>query len=174
MSTCHPGHQSEIMVSRSCTGADGKRMTTEISRPIPIEQYNRFMGGIDKSEQYLAYHNVLHKTVRYWKTLFYHTIDVAVVIAFVLHNHLALLSGCCTVSENDFHDELVLQIIDKYGRHSTSDIQPGLPSRSDCRVRHGSVLSSSKRHCQYCKVVGKPTKLTQRKCPDCIRESALC
>ena len=76
MSTCHPGHHSEIMVSRSCTGADGKRMTTEIPRPIPIEQYNRFMGGVDKSDQYLAYHNVLRKTVRYWKTLFYHMIGL--------------------------------------------------------------------------------------------------
>ena len=47
------------------------------------------------------------KTVRYRKTLFYHMIDVAVVNAFVLYNHLALLSGCRTVSENDFRDELV-------------------------------------------------------------------
>jgi len=71
-------------------------------------------------------------------------IDVAVVNAFVLYNHLALLSGCRTVSENDFRDELVLQIIDKYGKHSTPDTQPGRPSRSDCRVRHGSIFSTSK------------------------------
>ena len=78
------------------------------------------------------------------------------------------------MSENDFHDELVLQIIDKYGRHSTSDIQPGRPSRSDCHVWHRSVLCSSKRRCQYCKVVGKPTELTQRNCPDFMGEPALC
>lgn len=79
-----------------------------------------------------------------------------------MHLYFITTSLCCTVSENDFRDKLVLQIIDKYGRHSTSDIQPGHPSCSDCRVRHGSVLSSSKRCCQYCKVVGKPAKLTQR------------
>ena len=56
----------------------------EIPRPIAIEKYNQFMCGVDKSDQYLAYHNVLQKTVRYWKTLFYHMIDVAVVNAFVL------------------------------------------------------------------------------------------
>ena len=174
MSTCHPGHQSPNLVSRNCLGADGKRTTMEIPRPIAIEKYNQFMGGVDKSDQYLAYHNVLWKTVRYWKTLFYHMIDVAVVNAFVLYNHLALLSGCRTVSENDFRDELVLQIIDKYGKHSTPDTQPGRPSRSDCRVRHGSIFSTSKWRCQYCKLVGKPTRLTQRKCPDCIGEPALC
>ena len=51
----------------------------EIPRPIAIEKYNLFMGGVDRSDQYLAYHNVW-KMVRYWKTLFYHMIDVAVVL----------------------------------------------------------------------------------------------
>jgi len=59
MSTCHPGHQSPNLVSRNCLGADGKRTTMEIPRPIAIEKYNQFMGGVDKSDQYLAYHNVL-------------------------------------------------------------------------------------------------------------------
>ena len=85
------------------------------------------MGRVEKSDQYLSYHNMLHKTIRYWKTLFYHMIDFAVVNAFVLYNTLALLYGCHTVSENDFRDELVLQIIDQYGRHATKDPsqQPG-------------------------------------------------
>ena len=64
MSTRHPGHQSETTVSSSSTGTDGKR-TIEIQRPIPIEQYNRLMGGVDKSDQHLAYHNVLRKMVHY-------------------------------------------------------------------------------------------------------------
>ena len=122
MSTCHPGHKSDTMVTRNCALPDGQRGTVEIPRPIPIEQYNRFMGGVDKSDQYLAYHNVLRKTVRYWKTLFYHMIDIAIVNAFVLYNHLALLSGCRPISENDFRDELVLQIIEEYGRQTTADI----------------------------------------------------
>ena len=85
----------------------------------------QFMGGVNKSDQYLVYHNVLCITVQYWKTLFYHMIDVAIVNAFVLYNHLALLSGFRPVSENDFCDELVLQIIEKYGRQ-----KPRRPSRS--------------------------------------------
>ncbi len=75
------------------------------------------MGGVDKSDQFLAYHNVLRKTVRYWKTLFYHAIDIAVVNSFILYNYVATLSGCRTVTENDFRDDLVLQLIEVYGRH---------------------------------------------------------
>ena len=58
-------------------------------------------------------------------------IDMAVVNAFVLYNYLALLSGRRAVSENDFRDELVLQIIEK---QSTSDVQPSHPSHLDCCV----------------------------------------
>ena len=150
MSTCHPGHQSENLVSRNCLGEDGKRTTIQIPRPIAIEKYNQFMGGVDKSDQYLAYHNVLRKTIRYWKTLFYHMIDVAVVNAFVLYNHLAMLTGYHTISENDFRDELVLQIIEKYGRQSSSATQPSRPSRSDFHVRHGSTLSTCKKRWEAC------------------------
>ena len=48
--------------------------------------------------------------------------DVAIVNAFVLYNYLTCLSGCSLVSENDFCEEVVLQI-EKYGCQSTSDIQ---------------------------------------------------
>ena len=48
--------------------------------------------------------------------------DVAIVNAFVLYNYLTCLSGCRLVSENDFCDELVLQI-KKDGCQSMSDIQ---------------------------------------------------
>ena len=48
--------------------------------------------------------------------------DVATVNAFVLYNYLTCLSGCRLGSENDFREELVLQI-EKYGPQSTSDIQ---------------------------------------------------
>ena len=32
---------------------------------------NQFIGGVDKSDQFLAYHNKLRKIVCYWKTFFY-------------------------------------------------------------------------------------------------------
>jgi hypothetical protein len=38
------------------------------------EKYNVYMGGVDKSDQFLANHYVWRKTVCYWKTLFYHII----------------------------------------------------------------------------------------------------
>ena len=78
--------------------------------------YNHYMGGVDVSDQYLSYHNTLRKTVRYWKTLFYHLIDICVVNSFILYNSIAILFGCRVVTENDYRHELALQIINAYGR----------------------------------------------------------
>ena len=76
--------------------------------PIVVAKYNASMGGVDKSDQYLAYHNVLRRTVRYWKTLFYHMVDIVVVNSFIL---LAFIAGERTITENDYRDALVLQLI---------------------------------------------------------------
>lgn len=45
--------------------------------------------------------------------LFYHLVDVAVVNSFIIYNILAFEFSLKTISENDFRDALVLQIIDK-------------------------------------------------------------
>ena len=73
------------------------------------------MSGVDKSDQLLSYHNVLRKTVHYWKTSFHNLLDVSIVNASVLYNVIAVQVGLKPLSENDFRDQLVLQIIYQYG-----------------------------------------------------------
>ena len=79
------------------------------------------MGGVDKPNQLLSYHNVLRKTLRYWKTILYHMIYVATVNAFILYNLIAASSRVKTITENQFRDSLVLQIISKYGKNERQD-----------------------------------------------------
>lgn len=110
ITTVYPGHY-EHYVTRKVQNA-GQMEKIDIPWPIAVEKYNRYMGGVDKSDQSLSYHNVLRKTVRYWKTLFYHMIDIAAVNAFVLYNLLAHQANCRTITENEFCDALVLQIIE--------------------------------------------------------------
>ena len=42
------------------------------------------MNGVDRSDQIIAAHKVSRKCKRWWKTLFYHMIEIAVVNSFLL------------------------------------------------------------------------------------------
>ena len=50
--------------------------TVEVKQPMAIHKYNAFMNGVDKSDQILNTNNVLRKCVPWWKTLFFHMIDL--------------------------------------------------------------------------------------------------
>lgn len=91
----------------------------------------------------------------------------------ILYNFVAVYAGIKTVTENDFRDGLVLQIIQKYGREKRQFVTPGRPPASSCRVRHGSQLNHRKQRCQYCRIQGS-TQWTQRRCCDCLHMPALC
>ena len=58
--------------------------TVEVKQPMAIHKYNAFMNGVDKSDQILNTNNVLRKCVRWWKTLFFHMIDIALVNGYIL------------------------------------------------------------------------------------------
>jgi len=45
---------------------DGKT-NMEIKKPYAVVQYNKFMKGVDRADQYLSYYSVLRKTVKWSK-----------------------------------------------------------------------------------------------------------
>lgn len=47
-----------------------------VPQPNAIKRYNMCMNGVHRSDQVLATQNVLRKCMRWWKTLFFHGIDI--------------------------------------------------------------------------------------------------
>jgi len=39
----------------------------EIKKPYAVVQYNKFIKGVDRADQYLSCYSVLRKTVKWWK-----------------------------------------------------------------------------------------------------------
>lgn len=66
------------------TKTAGVWSTNVIQQPKAIATYNKYMNAVDRSDQILATNNVLRKCLRWWKTLFFHLIDIAVVNSFIL------------------------------------------------------------------------------------------
>ena len=50
-----------------------------VRRPLVVDEYNIYMRGVDKGDQLINLYNVLIKSLRWWKTLFFHMIDIAIV-----------------------------------------------------------------------------------------------
>ena len=44
-----------------------RKINMEIKKPDTVVQYNKFMKGMDRADQYLSYYSVLRKTVKWSK-----------------------------------------------------------------------------------------------------------
>ena len=147
MSTCHPGHSISTVRRKVKNPSDGTCQVQQVATPIMIENYNKFMGSVDKSDQLLSYHNTLRRTVCYWKMLFYHMLDIAVINSLVIYNWVAMEQDRKPINESDYRDALILQIIAKYraprttiatpASTATSIVLPQIPSPHKCRIQHG-------------------------------------
>lgn len=68
-------------------------MTTVMSRngiekekPLPIAMYNKYMGGVDKQDQLMAYYPVIRKTLRWYKKLAIHIFQLLLINSHILYN----------------------------------------------------------------------------------------
>lgn len=119
----------------------------------------------------ISIHNVLRKTAKH---TFYHLIDIAVVNSHIIYNWFQIQNLSGVLSESQFRDFIVLEIITQYGTEQRQKKTLGRRSRT-YKVSHGSKLypSGEKAVCVYCRLHGKKP-ITQRKCPDCNLNPALC
>ena len=54
-------------------------------KPAAVLDYNKYKAGVDKSDQMLSY-TFERKTIKWWKKLFLHLLNLVLVNAHVLHN----------------------------------------------------------------------------------------
>ncbi len=83
-STAYPADSENTVSRRVKNPSTNISSSTNVPCPVMLEKYNKSMGGVDKSDQFISYHKVLRKTVKYWKTPFYHLIDIGLVNAHIL------------------------------------------------------------------------------------------
>jgi hypothetical protein len=162
LSNVYPGN-SDGMVKRCGRNRQGVYETVEIPLPLAIRAY-KFMGGIDLSDQLINYHRVLRRTKKYWKTLFFHLLEVSVTNASVLKKWLCMEKGKKAPSVGCFRDTLVQGIIKKY----IQDDDDVTASLDNFYVWHGSTPFEGRKCCVVCK------SRCSRKCPDCPFSPTLC
>ena len=82
ISTIH--NNSMVPIQRRSRFAEGGREV--ISKPQCIVEYNCHMGGVDLSDQMISYYSFSHRSVKWWKHVFFHLIDTTIVNAYILYS----------------------------------------------------------------------------------------
>ena len=57
-------------------------------------------------------------TKKYWKTPFYHLIDIALVNAYVIYNWIRMECGLSRITQNNFRDAYILLTMMKHDHSS--------------------------------------------------------
>lgn len=108
MSTMHTANQHVPAKRREKRGAQWALRV--IKKPRLVHEYNAGMLGVDKSDQIIATYNVLRKCVRWWKTLFFHCVDIACVNSFILfQEHRKENPGVPELSRSTYFDQLAFR-----------------------------------------------------------------
>ena len=81
LSTIH----DDSMVSKERCSRQASAGVETIQKPAVIEDYNQFMGGVDKSDQLVTYYGFKHSSKKWWKRAFFHLLELAMVHAYILY-----------------------------------------------------------------------------------------
>jgi len=73
-----------------------------ILKPTAIQDYNKHMGAVDKSDQMVLLNTTVRKTLKWTKKLFFHLLDLSATNAFILYqlqggrwNHFRFAKSQC-------------------------------------------------------------------------------
>lgn len=175
LSTMHDANAS-IQVNRKVKQG-GEVLNVVVQKPKVIDDYNFAMGGVDQFDQYISTYQVLRKTRKYWKTLYFDSIDVAIVNAHVLFKlwvaqNPGQISVAADYDQLDFRLALIRQLA------SIDDATPvpllvrkGRPAAANPAQLppgpHLPVHLDKRRECWHCKEPGKDARKSVFACSVC-------
>ncbi|KAL2095437.1 hypothetical protein ACEWY4_010156 [Coilia grayii] len=165
-STIHPAYAGGT-VRRKVKSRDGKYSVVEVPYPVPVLEYNKYMGGVDRSDQLMQYYSACRRVSRSYRTLFLHFFDIANTNAYIMHLELAKISQQKSLTHKAFLSQLVGELfgVEKTGvpvKRQTSHLPVG------CAKDFTSSNRATARHrrCQHCSAKGV-RNTTPWKCQAC-------
>jgi len=102
------------------TGRKVRKTSMEIKKPYVVVQYNKFMKGVDRADQYLSFYSVRRKTVKWSKKMVLYLLNCALFNAFFVYRTL-----------NTNKKVQYKNFLRKVGRSSISVVQNRSESNSD-------------------------------------------
>ncbi|XP_020603908.1 piggyBac transposable element-derived protein 4-like [Orbicella faveolata] len=168
----------KVQVKRKKREGGAWQINNEVQQPLAFQAYNRYMNAVDRSDQILATHNVQRKCLKWWKAIFFHLIDLAVVNSFILFLEqqrrfpdYEQLQRPPKYNLQSFREELIRNICDL----PPSDQPPAQtrvhpqPPQGRFDVEHSPIFLDEKKDCVVCAKREKVRKRVYTSCsaPQC-------
>ena len=150
---------------RTKHSADG---TETIKKPKVVEDYNQYMGGVDKSDQLILYYGFAHRRVKWWERAFFHLLDLCLVNAHILYN----MNNSKKLTQLDFRIEVGKSLLDGFQSHiSHHFVSTELPLRLTERPFPEPVPTDTpyggRPQCEVCRSRKQKRSQTQYRCKQC-------
>jgi hypothetical protein len=145
-----------------------------IKKPECVVDYNQNMGAVDKTYMQISFVESVRKTVKWYKKLFFHLMDLSILNAYILFK----LKHSKTIPFGDFRIQLIREIIERYGQPKGPTGRPTIgdnPIRLTARHFPSLVPSTSTRKAaqRYC-VVCSHTSRREKKRTDTRYQCDIC
>ena len=143
------------------------------SVPPLLPAYNKFMGGVDRTDQLRKTYGFDRKSKRFWLRLFFQFFDYAINNAYVLYKHSC--KGCKVRPKDSlsFRLELVHLLLSEVGSRQgvrqQSDESVGRPqSERVCYLERVSEMGLKRGRCRQCQITKRePPRCTSFGCGVC-------
>lgn len=147
------------------------RRGTVVNKPLPIIHYNAYMSGVDRADQLLSYYPCERKTLRWYKKIVIHVIQMMLLNAHNLYNkyetkmsfydfRLAVIRSLLPPLDNPIESPAQKRLrlgVHEITKHTERDVHNRI-KRKNCRV--------------CCRT--KKNKLTPYFCNTCADKPGLC
>lgn len=163
-STVHEAFTGQTVTRR--VKKDGVWSIKTVPVPSAVVDYNRFMGGVDLSDALIKYYSVHHKTTEWYKTFFYHFIDVAVVNSFLLHKELCKTRKWKPRTQKIFRESLAKEMLD-FGAGSAPPQPPPVTCMPMFFGPQDIDGDDKRKYCQRCHDAGQRRVKTRVYCRKC-------
>jgi hypothetical protein len=80
-------------------------------KPMVVDQYNKYMLGVDRLDQRMSYYQFVRKSVRWWRKVFFWMVEVVVVNAYIVYT--VHTDARRKLTHKQFRRELVLALCEE-------------------------------------------------------------
>lgn len=142
----------------------------EVQKPLPIVQYNAHMKGIDRGDQLLSYYPCERKTLRWYKKIFIHVLQLIMVNSMQLYNMHTVDKK---MSLYDFRFSVLESLLPP--KHTPTLTPPRNALHKLVQVEDRDKKGDRKRkECRVCYKTEKKRKMTTYTCSVCPGKPGLC